>query len=329
VTVQRREFLQLAASAAVLPALPHFAWAQAYPARPITMVVPFPAGGPADAIARTIGEHIRSSLGQPVIVENVTGANGSIGTRRVARATSDGYTLAVGLWNTHVANGAMYALPYDVQKDFEPVALLSHSTLLIVTKKAAPANDLKGLIAWLKANPDKASLGSPGVGSQAHLSSIYFQNITGTRFQHVPYRGNNLAVQDLVAGQIDMMFADPVTTLPQIRAGNIKAYAVMAKNRLAAAPDVPTVDEAGFPGLYVSVWFGVFAPKDTPKDVIAKFNAAVANALADANVRTRINGIGQEIPARDQQTPEALGALQQAEIEKWGPIIKAANIKGE
>jgi tripartite-type tricarboxylate transporter receptor subunit TctC len=250
-------------------------------------------------------------------------------TSRVVRAAPDGYTLFVGLWNTHVANGAMYALQYDVQKDFEPVAVLSNNPLLIVAKRAAPANDLKGLIAWLKANPEKASLGSAGIGTQAHLGSVYFQNITGTRFEHVSYRGNAPAWQDLVAGQIDMMFADPVTALPQVRAGSIKAYAVMAKSRLAAAADIPTVDEAGFPGFYVAAWFAVFAPKGSPNNVIAKFNAAVADALTDANLRTRLSDIGQEIPPRDQRTPEALGRLQKAEIDKWWPIIKAANIKAQ
>jgi tripartite-type tricarboxylate transporter receptor subunit TctC len=326
----RRQFLHLAAGAAVLPALSHIARAQAYPSRPITLVVPFPAGGPTDATGRIVAERMRSSLGQPVIIENIAGVNGSIGVGRVARAAGDGYMLVTGIWSTHVSNSALYALSYDVQKDFEPVAMLSRGGgTLIVAKKALPANDLKGLIDWLKANPDKASLGHSGVGSGAHLGGLLFQNITGTRFQHVPYRGSAPAMQDLLTGQIDLMFADTTTSLPQVRAGTIKAFAVTSKSRLAAAPEIPTVDEAGLPGLYVSSWTALFAPKGTPKDVITKLNAAVADALADATVRTRLSDIGQEIPPRDQQTPEALGVLHKSEIERWWPIIKAANIKGE
>jgi len=304
---------------------------QVYPSRPITMVVPFAAGaGQPDTIGRIVAERMRASLGQAVIIENAAGANGSLGVGRVARAAPDGYTLVIGLRDTHVVNGAIYALPYDVLADFEPVALLSNSRgALLVAKKSLPANDLKGLIAWLKANPDKASQGHPGFGSLPHLSGIHFQNITGTRFQFVPYRGSGPAMQDLLAGQIDMMFVGADTALPQVRASRINAYAVTAKSRLVDAPDIPTVDEAGLPGFYSSQWFAIFAPKGTPKNVVAKLNAAVVDALADPAVRQRFADIENEIPPREQQTPEALGALQKADIEKWWPIIKAAGIKAE
>jgi tripartite-type tricarboxylate transporter receptor subunit TctC len=325
----RRKFLHLAAGAAALPAVSRIARAQAYPTRAITMVVPFAPGGGASAIARILAERMRVTLGQPLIIENVGGANGSIGVGRVARSRGDGYTLVLGLWNTHVANSALYALSYDVTKDFEPVSLFASNPLLIVAKNAVPADDLKGLIAWLKANPGKASQGHPGVGSPGHIGGVLFQNMTNTSFQFVPYRGSGPAMQDLVAGQIDMMIEPPTASLPQMRAGTIKVYAVTAHSRIAAAPDIPTVDEAGLPAFYLSNWYALFAPRGTPRNVIDTLNAAVVEALADPEVRSRLAAQGQELPTRDQQTPEALAALQKADVERWVSIIKAANIKGE
>jgi tripartite-type tricarboxylate transporter receptor subunit TctC len=303
--------------------------AQVFPSRPITMIVPFPAGGSVDAVGRIVAEGMRGSLGQAVVVENVAGAAGSIGVGRVARAAADGYTLSMGQWGTHVANGAIYALPYDVLRDFEPLALLASNPYLVLTKKALPANDLNGLIAWLKANPDKALLGTPGVGSAAHIGGMFFQNAIGTRFQFVPYRGGAPAMQDLLAGEIDLMFDSPANSLSQVRAGSLKAHAVTAERRLAAAPDIPTADEAGLPKFYFSSWTALWAPKGTPKEVIARLNAAAMDALADPVVRRRLADLGQDISPRAQQTPEALAALQKSEIEKWWPIIKAAGIKGE
>ena len=268
-------------------------------------------------------------LSQPVVIENVSGANGSTAVGRVARAAADGYTLSLGAWNTHVSNGALYALPYDVLKDFEPVALLASFSSMIVTRKAMPANDLKELVAWLKANPGKASQGSAGVGSMGHLAGVYFQSISGTRLQHVPYRGSAPAMQDLVAGQIDMMIDAPVVILPQLRAGTIRAFAVLAKSRLVQAPDIPTADEAGLPGFHVSNWFGLWAPRGTAKDIVGRLNVAAVSSLADPAVRQKLADLGFEIAPRDQQTPEALAAFQKAEIEKWWPIIKAADIKGD
>jgi tripartite-type tricarboxylate transporter receptor subunit TctC len=241
----------------------------------------------------------------------------------------DGYTIVVGIWSTHVVNGAIYTLSYDVQSDFEPIALVTDSPNVIVGKKTLPANDLKGLIAWLKANPEKATAGTAGVGSPQHVFAILFQNVTGTRFQFAHYRGGAPATQDLVSGQIDLMISDVVTALPQVRASNIKAYAITSKSRMAAAPDIPTVDEVGLPGFYSSVWAGVWAPKGTPKKVIDRLDAAIVDALADSTVRERLMSLGLEIFPRDQQTPDALAALQKAEIEKWWPIIKAAGIKAE
>ena len=325
----RRKFLHLAAGAAALPAVSSFARAQSYPARPVVVVVSFPAGGPADAVARILAERMRVALGQPVIIENVPGANGAIGAGRVARAAPDGYTLSLGVWNSHVANGAVSALAYDLVTDFEPVALLASYSQIIVAKQAIPANNLSEFIAWLKANPDKATQGHPGVGSQGHLGGIYFQKLTGTRFQHVPYRGLTFAMQDLAAGQIDMVFPDPASALPLVRSGRIKAFAVAGNRRSAAAPEIPTVDEAGLPGFYVSNWIAYFAPKGTPGDIIARLNEAAVSTLADAGTRQKLADLGFEIPDREQQTPAALGAFQKAEIEKWWPIIKAANIKSE
>jgi tripartite-type tricarboxylate transporter receptor subunit TctC len=328
-TLARRRFLRLAAGAAALPAITRFARAQAYPARPITMVVPYAAGGPGDTVGRIFAERMKAGLGQAVIIENVTGANGSIAVGRVARAAPDGYTLSLGAWNTHVSNGALYTLPYDVVNDFEPVALLASFSSMLVARKTVPASDLKEFIAWLKANSGKASQGSPGVGSMGYIAGVYFQGVISTRIQHVPYRGSAPAMQDLVAGQIDMMIDAPVTILPQLRAGTIKAFAVARRSRLAQAAEVPTTDEAGLPGFYASNWFGLWLPRGTARDIVVRLNAAVVDSLADPTVRQTLGDLGFEIPSRDQQTPEALGAFQQAEIEKWWPIIKAANIKGD
>jgi tripartite-type tricarboxylate transporter receptor subunit TctC len=317
---------------AILFALAAEARAQApsYPSRPITIVVPFPAGGPVDTLARLLGEPMRSSLGQPVVVENVSGAGGSLGIGRVARAAPDGYTLGLGNWTSSVGSPAIYPVPYDILADFEPVALLAISQLLIVATKGLPADNVRDLIAWLKANPGKASAGTIGVGSPSQIGGIYFQKLTGTRFQFVPYRGATQALQDLVAGQIDLRFgAEASQTLPYLRAGTLKALAVMGKERWTAAPDIPTLDEAGVPGLHLSFWQGLWAPKATPKPVIERLNAAVVDGLSDAAVRRRLADLGQEIPPRAQLTPQALGTYHKAEIDKWWPIIREAGVRAE
>jgi tripartite-type tricarboxylate transporter receptor subunit TctC len=302
--------------------------AQVYPSRPIMMDVPFAAGGPTDTIARVVAQRMSVSLGRSIVIENISGADGTIGVGRVARAAPDGYMLSFGDSSTHVLNGAAYALPYDVLGDFAPVALISSNPLVIVTNKDVPAGNLKELIAWIKANQDKVAM---GVGSMTHrVTGVYFQNLTGTRFTLVPYRGGAPAMQDLMAGQTQLMFDQAVTSLPLVRAGSTKAYAITAATRLAAAPDIPTVDEAGLPGFYISIWRGVWAPKATPKPIIAKLNAAIVEALDDPAVRRRLaEELGQEIPPREQQTPEALYARHKADIEKWWPLIKAANIRPE
>jgi len=282
-----------------------------------------------DSIARIVAERMRTPLSQPIIVDNATGASGTIGVGRVARATADGYTLLYGAWATQVVNGAVYALPYDLIDDFEPIALTSITPWLIAAKYGVPTNDLLALIDWLKANPDRVSAGTSGAGGPGHIGGVLFQKLSGTHFQFVPYRGMTPAMQDLVSGQIDLMIADPASAIPQFRANRIKIFAVTANSRLAAAPDIPTVDEAGLPGFYLAPWHGIWAPKGTARSIVEKLNAAVVDALGDPGVRQRLSDLGSNPPPPEQQTPEALRAFHKAEIEKWWPIIKAVNIRVE
>jgi tripartite-type tricarboxylate transporter receptor subunit TctC len=325
----RRTFLRLAAAAATLSAISIPAWAQSYPSRPVTIVVPFPAGGSTGALARILLEPLQKELGQPIVIENVGGAGGSIGVGRVARAAPDGYTVSLSHMQTHVLNGAVLSLPYDVVKDFESIALISDTPQAIIVRRSFPADDLQGMIAWLKANPNKGTAGAVGVGGPSDISAYQFQKQTGTRLQVVPYRGGGPLLTDLVGGQIDVNFGQVSTYLGAVRNNQLKALAMMSKERWWGAPEVPTVDEAGVPGLHGSYWHGMWAPKGTPKDVIARLNTAVIAALSDPMVQKRFRDAGQTIWPPALQTPEALAAHQKAEIERWWPIIKAAGIKAE
>ncbi len=306
------------------------ALAQSYPSRPITFIVPYGAGGPVDVLARALSEPMREALGQPIVIENVTGANGTIGVGRAVRATPDGYTVSIGNWPSHITNGAIYNLSYDIQKDLVPVARLPQNPYIAVIRKDFPANDLKELIAWLKANPNKATEGTAGLGSGQHISGVYFQKITGTKFQFVPYKtGSAEIIRDITAGHIDMTFDQAITSLSHIKGGNVKALAVTSDKRLDAAPDIPTVDEAGAPGVYISTWYGLWLPKGAPQEAIDKLGAAARHAMADPALRQRLSSLGQQIPPPEQQTAAALAAHTKAEVDKWHALIKEAGIKVE
>ena len=303
--------------------------AQGYPARPVTMIVPFPAGGATDTLARFLAEQMRPILGQPVVIENVGGAAGSLGVGRAVRSAADGYTLSIGTSTTHMLTGGLYALPFDLLRDLEPIIQIGSEPLLIVGKKDLPADDLKGLIGWLKANPDKASVGIAGVGATGHLTGISLQRETGSKFAFVPYRGNGPAMQDLLAEQIDFMIEPASNFKSLLGAGSVKPFAITGKARLKTWPNIPTTDEAGLPGFVVNLWYGLWVPKETPKDIIAKLNATMMQVLASPQVTQRFEELGIEISAPDRQSPEALRVFQKQEAERWWPIIKASNIKVE
>jgi tripartite-type tricarboxylate transporter receptor subunit TctC len=303
--------------------------AQSYPTRPITIIVPYPAGGPTDTLARVMSEPLKTALGQSVVVENVTGAGGSIGTGRVARAAPDGYTVSIGHNQTHVINGASQNLTYDVVKDFEPVTLVAETPIWIIARKSLPANDIKELVAWLKQPETKANIGAVGVGGPGDIAGLSFQRETGTKFPFVIYRGGAPLLQDLLSGQIDFTFGQAATYLPHVRSGALKAYAVLMPRRWWAAPEVPTLDELGIKGIYAGFWHGIWVPKGTPAPIVATLNAAFKTTLADAATQKRFKDIGQEIYPAEQQNPAALAAQQNAEIERWWPVIKAAGIKSE
>lgn len=327
--MKRRQFLQLAGGAATTPFVARPSFAQLYPSRAITMVVPFAAGGPTDVIGRLLAERMRQTLGQTVVVENTTGAGGTAGAGRLARSAPDGYTIGIGQNGSHVVNGATYSnLAYDVVKDFEPISLICITPFTITARKTVPAENLQSFIAWLKANPNK-TVGTAGQGSISHVCGLIFQQATGTQLQFVPYRGIAPAMQDIVAGNLDMIISDPVATLPQLRGGNVKVFAVCDRTRLKSAPEVPTVDEAGLPGYHVALWHGLWAPRGTPKPILDRLHGAAVEALADPGVRSRLEQLGQDIYPRERQSPQALAAQQKSEIEKWWPIIKAGNIKVE
>ncbi len=303
--------------------------AQSYPAKPVTIVVPFPAGGPTDVLARIISERMRKALGQTVLVDNTVGAGGTIGTGRVVRAAPDGYLVSIGHWGTHVVNGAFYTLPFNVLTDFEPVAMIATNPQVIISKLAIPAKNMKELIAWIGANQGKVLMGTGGVGGASHLAAIYFQNAVNAKFVYVTYKGGAPALQALLGGEIDLYVTQVATMVGQHKAGRIRAYAVTANTRQAAIPDVPTVDEAGLPGLHTAVWHGIWLPKGTPRNIVMRLNSAIVETLADPAVRDRFADLGQDIPPREQQTPEALFAHHKAEVDKWWPLIKAAGLKAE
>ncbi|HEX4044027.1 MAG TPA: tripartite tricarboxylate transporter substrate-binding protein [Xanthobacteraceae bacterium] len=303
------------------------ACADSYPDRPIMMIVPLAPGGSTDTLGRIIAQAMSKTLGQTVVVENVSGAAGVIGVTRAERATPDGYTVLWGMWGTNVANGAIYDLGFDLLNDFEPVGLVATQPFLIDARKNFPANNLKELVAWLKANPGKATMGTSGVGSPSHVAGVLMEQLVGAKWQMVAYRSAGLAQQDLLAGTTDLQLDTPAVSLPYVKSGALKTYAVTAKNRIAVAPDIPTTDEAGLPGFYFSFWHAMWAPKGTPKPIIDKLNAAIVAALADPETRKKLENLAQVIYPRDQQTPQALHAFQKAEIDKWFPIIKAAGIK--
>jgi tripartite-type tricarboxylate transporter receptor subunit TctC len=327
--VRRRRLLQLLAAAGATSVTSRVAWAQTFPTRPVTIVVPFPAGGPTDTLGRVLADRMKNSLGQSVIIENLTGAAGTIGSTHVARSPPDGYTLILGHWQTHVVNGATFTLPFDVVNDFAPIALIADCPMWLVGRSGLVAQNLQELIAWMKESRGKATVGIGGVGGGADVIGTYFQKNTGTQFQFVPYRGAAPMMQDLLAGHIDLTFTQVASALAQVRSGQVKAYAVMAKARWAEAPDTPTSDEGGVTGLYASFWHGLWAPKATPANIIAKLDVAVVESLADPAVHQRFIELGQEPWPRDKQTPDGLAAQQKAEIEKWWPIIKAAGIRAE
>jgi tripartite-type tricarboxylate transporter receptor subunit TctC len=305
------------------------ALAENFPSHPITIIVPFSAGGPSDAMARILAERMKATLGEALLIENVTGAGGSIGVGRAVRSPPDGYTISFGHLGTHVANGAIYKLGYDLVTDLEPVVLLPSNPMIVVSKNAVPAKSLKELIEWLKARPAPATAGTAGAGSGSHIAGLYFENVTGIKLQYVPYRGTAPAMNDLIAGQIDLIVDQTSNSIAQVRAGNIRAYAVTADKRLEQAPDVPTTDEAGLPGFHMTLWSGLWVPKDTPKGIVAKLNASAVDALNDPAVRGQLENLGLQMPPADQLSPEALGSWQKAEIAKWWPMIKAANVKVE
>jgi len=305
------------------------AHADNFPSHPITMVVPFSAGGPTDAMARILADYMRAKLGQSILIENVTGAAGSLGVGRVVRAAPDGYTVSIGHLGTHVANGAIYKLGYDLVTDLEPVVLLPSNPMIIVSKNALPAKSLKELLAWLKAKPTPATAGTAGAGSGSHIAGLYFENVTGIKLQYVPYRGTAPALTDLVAGQIDIIVDQTSNSIAQVRAGTIRAYAVTDTKRVDSASDIPTTDEAGLPGLHMTLWSGLWVPKGTPKDIVAKLNAAAVDVMNDPAVRKKFEDLGLQMVPPDKLTPQALGDLQKAEIAKWWPMIKAANVKVE
>ena len=300
--------------------------AQNFPQRPITLIVPFPPGGSTDTAARIIADRMRLALGQSVVIENVGGAGGSIAVGRLARAAPDGYTIDIGQWDTHVG-GIIYPIGYDLQKDFEPIGLMSVNPQLIIARKGFPADDLKGLVAWMKANPGMATFVDQNAA--ARVTGILMQQSTGTTVQFIPYRGAGPAMQAMLGGQVDLMVVQAAVTLPQARAGTVKILANLSPGRSPVVPGVPTSEESGIPGLYASGWFGLFAPRGTPKEVITKLNAAMMQALADPAVRTRFADLGLDIASREQQTPAGLAAFHKAEIDKWWPVIKAAGIKAE